>query len=172
MRLWIETEFVNASGKTVHAERAVKAKVSEMITDINRKVASRGVQTVNALHSAELRVLKGQRSGKRYRKPYTGSLILEERKKKKYRPPMYTASAPGEAPARRTGNLRLHWNGQVKTESAAKNGISVIAELESQEKYAPFLENGTSNMAPRPFVDRIKEEAEPEIRKIYSEPYR
>ncbi len=152
MRLWIETDSVNSAG------RAVRAVVKEQTENINRQVLSRGVRAVNALRNAELKVLKGQRSGKRYRKyPYKSR---------------YTASAPGEAPARRTGNLRLHWNGQVKTESAAKNGVSVIAELESQEDYAPFLENGTSKMAPRPFVDRIKEEAEPEIRKIYSEPYR
>ena len=152
MRLWIETDSVNSAG------RAVRAAIKEQTENINRQVLSRGVRVVNALRNAELKVLKGQRSGKRYRKyPYKSR---------------YTASAPGEAPARRTGNLRLHWNGQVKTESAAKNGVSVIAELESQEDYAPFLENGTSKMAPRPFVDRIKEEAEPEIRKIYSESYK
>ena len=47
-----------------------------------------------------------------------------------------------------------------------------MAVLESGEKYASMLENGTSKIAPRPFVDKIKEKAEPEIRKIYGEPYR
>ena len=46
-----------------------------------------------------------------------------------------------------------------------------MAELESQESYAAHLENGTSRMAPRPFVEKIKQEATPEIQKIYSEPY-
>lgn len=172
MRLWIETDVVNSSGKTIHIERAVRAKVSEMTESINRKVVSRGVKAVNALHSAELRVLQGQRSGKKYRIPYTGSKTREERKKAGYKPTMYTASAPGEAPARRTGNLRLHWNGQVKTERATKGGVSVIAELESQEAYAGYLEHGTSRMASRPFVERIKEEAMPEMKKIYGEPYK
>ena len=49
--------------------------------------------------------------------------------------------------------------------------MQVIAELESQEKYAAILEKGRSNMAPRPFVEKIREEAAPEIEKIYSEPY-
>lgn len=152
MRLWIDTNAVNSAG------RAVRAAVKEQTENINRQVLSRGVRGVNALRNAELNVLKGQRSGRRYRKyPFKSS---------------YTASAPGEAPARRTGNLRLHWNGQVRTVSAARNGISVIAELESQESYASFLENGTSNMAPRSFMDRIKEEVVPEIRKIYSEPFK
>lgn len=152
MRLWAETDSINSAG------RAVRAKVSEMTDGINRKAVSRGTRAVNALRNAELRVLKGQRSGKVYRKPYTKTAT-------------YTASAPGEPPARRTGNLRMHWNGQVKSKNASGGGVSVVAELESGEKYASMLENGTSKMAPRPFVERIKEEAMPEIQGIYSEPY-
>lgn len=128
-----------------------------MVTDINRQVVSRGTRAVNALRNAELRVLKGQRSGKVYRKPYSRAT--------------YTASAPGEPPARRTGNLRMHWNGQVKSEIASGRGVAIIAELESQEPYAAYLENGTSKMAARPFVEKIKEEAAPEIQRIYSGPY-
>lgn len=151
MRLWVNTEGVKSAGSQI------KAKVSEMTANLNRQVLSRGTRAVNAIRNAELEVLKGQRSGKRYRKyPFKST---------------YTASAPGEPPARRTGNLRLHWNGQVKTGSRKGNGIEVIAELEAQEKYAGYLENGTDHMAPRPFVDRITEKAAPEIKKIYSEPY-
>ena len=66
----------------------------------------------------------------------------------------------------------MHWNGQVKSEgSTAGGGVQIIAELESQEKYAGYLENGTTKMAARPFVDKIKEKATPEIEKIYKEPY-
>lgn len=171
MKLWDEVEYVNKKGNTVNVERAIQAKVSEMTENINRKVISRGTRAVNEIRSAELRILKGQRSGKRYRKPYTGSMTKEERKKKKYTPPMYTASAPGEPPARRTGALRLHWNGQVKSENSANGGVAIVAELESQEPYAGYLESGTRDMEPRPFVEKIKEEAAPEIRKIYGEPY-
>ena len=55
--------------------------------------------------------------------------------------------------------------------STAGGGVQIIAELESQEKYAGYLENGTKKMAARPFVDKIKEKATPEIEKIYKEPY-
>ncbi len=48
----------------------------------------------------------------------------------------------------------------------------MTAVLESGEKYAAALEKGTSKMAPRPFVERIKEKAMPEIEKIYRESYR
>lgn len=152
MKLW-------ADGKATSAGSAIRATIKEQVADINRKVLSRGVRAVNAIRNAELEVLKGQRSGRVYRKPFT----------KRAR---YTASAPGEPPARRTGNLRMHWNGQVKSENTSNGGVAIAAELESQERYAPFLENGTTKMKPRPFVERIKEKAAPEIKKIYSEPYR
>lgn len=150
MKLWVD-------GKAGSAGSAIRATVKDQVTNINRKVVSRGVRAVNAIRNAELEVLKGQRSGKVYRKPHSKAT--------------YTASAPGEPPARRTGNLRMHWNGQVKSENASGGGVAIIAELESQEPYAGYLENGTSKMAARPFVEKIKEEAMPEIQRIYSEPY-
>lgn len=148
MKLWSESDG-----------RVVRAKVSDMVEGVNQKVVSRGVRAVNALRNAELEVLKGQRSGKVYRKPYTKRAT-------------YRASAPGEPPARRTGNLRLHWNGQVKRKRSSGKGVSIAAELESQEPYAGILENGSSKMAPRPFVDKIIEKAKPEIQRIYREPYK
>ena len=150
MKLWADSKE-NSPGTMVHA--TIKGQVEK----INRQVLSRGVRAVNAIRNAELEVLRGQRSGKKYRKPYTKRAT-------------YIASAPGEAPARRTGNLRLHWTGQVKKEMAANNGVRIIAELESQEKYSGFLEEGTSKMAARPFVERIKEKAQIEIKKIYHTP--
>ncbi len=148
IKLWVD-----GSGKSPGS--AVRAKVKDLEENINRQVLSRGIKVANALRSAELRVLKGQRTGKVYRKyPYKSK---------------YNASAPGEAPARRSGNLRLHWNGQVQ-KRASLNGISVVAAIESGEKYAYYLENG-KGMAPRPFVERIKEEAKPKIEDILKESY-
>lgn len=150
MKLWVD-------GKAGSAGSAIRATVKDQVMNINRKVVSRGVRAVNAIRNAELEVLKGQRSGKVYRKPYSKAT--------------YTASAPGEPPARRTGNLRMHWNGQVKSENSSGGGVAIIAELESQEPYASYLENGISKMAARPFTEKIKEKADPEIKRIYSEPY-
>lgn len=150
MKLWVD-------GKAENAGSAIRATVKDQVANINRKVVSRGVRAVNAIRNAELGVLKGQRSGRIYRKPFSRAT--------------YTASAPGEPPARRTGNLRMHWNGQVKSENSSGGGVAIVAELESQESYAAHLENGTSKMAPRPFVEKIKQEAASEIRRIYSEPY-
>lgn len=139
------------------AGERVKIAVQDQVKKINQQVVSRGVRAVNAIRNSELEVLKGQRSGRVYRKPHSRAT--------------YTASAPGEPPARRTGNLRMHWNGQVKSEGASGGGVSIVAELESQESYAGYLENGTSKMAARPFKEKIKEKAVPEIQRIYSEPY-
>lgn len=136
---------------------ALRATVAKQIEVINKQVTSRGVRAVNAMRNAELEVLKGQRSGRTYRKPHSKAT--------------YKASAPGEPPARRTGNLRLHWNGEVKTAvPKSSKGTAIVAQLESQEKYATYLEEG-HGMAPRPFKDRIIEKATPEIERIYSEPY-
>lgn len=134
----------------------LKIAVDDTVKKVNLEAASRGVRAVNAIRNAELEVLSGKRSGRVYRKPHTKS--------------HYTASAPGEPPARRTGNLRLNWNGTVESSSTG-SGLRVTAVLESQERYSTYLENGTRRMAPRPFKQPISEKAMPEIERIYHEKY-
>lgn len=175
MKLWVDGKENGSLGT------AIQAKVKEQVQVVNRKVTSRGVRVVNALRNAQLEVLQGQRSGRVYKKPGTYGKRMSKSTKEmlgeyghKLRGgQLYRASAPGEPPARRTGNLRLHWNGQVKSKNSSGGGISVVAELESGEKYAAVLESGTKDgkLKPRPFIEKIKEEAMPEIKKIYSEPY-
>lgn len=138
------------------ASGRLKIAVDDTVKKVNREAASRGVRAVNAIRNAELEVLRGKRSGRVYRKPHTKS--------------HYTASAPGEPPARRTGNLRLNWNGTVES-SITGSGLQVTAVLESQERYSTYLENGTRRMAPRPFKQPISEKAMPEIERIYHEKY-
>lgn len=138
------------------ASGRLKIAVDDAVKKVNREAASRGVRAVNAIRNAELEVLRGKRSGRVYRKPHTKS--------------HYTASAPGEPPARRTGNLRLNWNGTVES-SITSSGLRVTAVLESQERYSTYLENGTRRMAPRPFKQPISEKAMPEIERIYHEKY-
>lgn len=138
------------------ASGRLKIAVDDTVKKVNREAASRGARAVNAIRNAELEVLRGKRSGRVYRKPHTKS--------------HYTASAPGEPPARRTGNLRLNWNGTVESSSTG-SGLRVTAVLESQERYSTYLENGTRRMAPRPFKQLISEKAMPEIERIYHEKY-
>lgn len=138
------------------ASGRLKIAIDDTVKKVNREAASRGMRAVNAIRNAELEVLRGKRSGRVYRKPHTKS--------------HYTASAPGEPPARRTGNLRLNWNGTVESSSTG-SGLRVTAVLESQERYSTYLENGTRRMAPRPFKQPISEKAMPEIERIYHEKY-
>lgn len=138
------------------ASGRLKIAVDDTVKKVNLEAASRGMRAVNAIRNAELEVLSGKRSGRVYRKPHTKS--------------HYTASAPGEPPARRTGNLRLNWNGTVESSSTG-SGLRVTAVLESQERYSTYLENGTRRMAPRPFKQPISEKAMPEIERIYHEKY-
>lgn len=138
------------------ASGRLKIAVDDTVKKVNREAASRGTRAVNAIRNAELEVLRGKRSGRVYRKPHTKS--------------HYTASAPGEPPARRTGNLRLNWNGTVESSSTG-SGLRVTAVLESQERYSTYLENGTRRMAPRPFKQPISDKAMPEIERIYHEKY-
>lgn len=138
------------------ASGRLKIAVDDTVKKVNREATSRGMRAVNAIRNAELEVLSGKRSGRVYRKPHTKS--------------HYTASAPGEPPARRTGNLRLNWNGTVESSSTG-SGLLVTAVLESQERYSTYLENGTRRMAPRPFKQPISEKAMPEIERIYHEKY-
>lgn len=60
----------------------LKIAVDEVVKNVGRQAISRGTRAVNALRNAELEVLKGQRSGRVYKKPYSRAT--------------YTASAPGE----------------------------------------------------------------------------
>ncbi len=136
---------------------SVKQVVEETVTKINRQVKSRGTRVKNVLRNAELEVLRGKRSGRKYRKPFSKR--------------RYTASAPGEPPARRTGDLRLKWSGGVEAKTTSGKGTQVTAYLESNTPYAGYLENGTGRMAARPYVEKIKEKAQPEIERIMSEDY-
>lgn len=80
-------------------------------------------------HGGIVRQLTGSRSGRIYRIPGTSR--------------RYTASAPGEAPATRTGDLRTSYRFKVYQKSAV---------VGSPLMYALHLEKGTSKMAPRPHI--------------------
>ena len=104
------------------------------------------------LRNASLEVLRGQRSGRVYRKPSGGT---------------YRASAPGEPPALRTGTLRRSWRPLYIGDERQNPAI------ESSVPYADYMEDGTpgGKIAPRPYEEKIKEKAMPKIREIYGEPF-
>ena len=141
---------------------------------IQHQMANRSYRAANELRNSALIVLRGQRSGRRYKVPGTYRRQRDKVSGKMKNGRYYTASAPGEPPAVRTGTFRNSW------QATARGPIfgSYISRIESdattdngQHNLGEILENGTSRMAPRPYKDRILDHAERKIVKIYSEPY-
>ena len=166
--------MANGDDYSVRIESAVK--------EINEKITSgmiqRGYAAANELRNSSQAILRGQRSGRVYNVPGTGRMKYYKRTKTaKITFRKYTASAPGEPPAVRTGAFRGSW--QAKTESKRTgDGVTVQSYIESSirtdnGKYllGEILEDGTGRMAPRPYQEQIKQDALPKIVKIYKRPY-
>ncbi len=133
--------------------------VNETVQEITHKVKSRAFRAANELRSSAIFVLKGDRSGRTYRVPFTNAA-------------KYRASAPGEAPAQRSGNLRMSWRPQAESENTGiGKGFTVNPAITSDVKYAPWLQEGTPKMAARPFREPIINHAAPRIEQIFKEPY-
>lgn len=147
------------NGSEGNAGSIIKKAAEKCGDEAAQKVISKSTRITNVLRNNALQVLSGTRSGRLYKRPGT-----TERKESNY----YRASAPGEPPAVRTGKLRQAWNPYVKVEGSGLNA-TLTAGIESGVPYAEYLEKGTSKMAPRPYVDRIKEKAAPEIERILNE---
>ncbi len=121
-------------------------EVDQIVQGLNKEANSRARRVVNVLRNAALDVLGQKGHGRKYGK--------------------HTASAPGEAPAPNTGNLRRNWRQYVLGEETLK-GIKITARIKSDVPYASILEKGTRRMRPRPFSDRIVAQARPEVDAIY-----
>lgn len=134
----------------------IKPEIDKLVDKINFEAKSRAFRAANELRNSALTVLRGQRSGRVYKRPFSSS--------------KYTASAPGEPPAVRSGDLRRSWRQKTASESTGK-GLTVKPAITTDVKYAPWLDEGTDRMAPRLFEDPIIEDAKPKIKAIYSEPY-
>lgn len=143
-------------------------EVEHAIEQIQHQMESRSFRAANELRNSALIVLRGQRNGRRYKVPGTYRRQRDKVDGKMKRGRYYTASAPGEPPAVRTGTFRDSWQPRVYIGFG-----SFISRIESDVPYADWLENGTpgGQMAPRPHHDRILEHAEPKIVRIYSESY-
>lgn len=139
----------------------LNAAIEDVVKSIRQQVEARSYKAANELRNSSLEILRGQRNGRRYRVPG----------KKTH----YTASAPGEPPAMRTGLFRLSWQ-----PTALKEGDTYISRVESDRRtdkgkflLGEILEDGTpgGQMAPRPYQEKILKHAEPKIVRIYSAPY-
>lgn len=142
-------------------------RIESLVHEVNEKITqgmrARGYSAANELRNSSQEILRGQRSGRTYRVPGTKS--------------RYTASAPGEPPAVRTGSFRASWQPQMEC-TGSGDGFTVNSYIESSirtdnGKYllGGILEDGTGRMAPRPYQEQIKQDALPRIVQIYKRPY-
>ncbi|HIS61469.1 MAG TPA: hypothetical protein IAC14_04355 [Candidatus Scybalomonas excrementigallinarum] len=166
------------------ASEELKRVSGKTVEKINSETYSRAFQVGNALRNAELKVMSGKRSGRVYKKVGTygkrktqGTKALMGQYGHKLRGgQLYQASAPGEPPAVRTGTLRRSFTHKVQGLQSS-SGIKVVASLETRNKYAGYLQDGTkkkdgtTKMAPRPFKEEIIKEAMPEVEKILNRSY-
>lgn len=141
----------------------IESTFEEIAQNISLGVRSRGMRAANELRNSSQMVLRGQRSGSRYRVPGTSQY--------------YTASAPGEPPAVRTGTFRMGWQPRQEITSGAGSEVSVRSYIENRTRtdnghlLGAILEYGGGRIAPRPYKEKIQEHAMERIRQIYREPY-
>lgn len=131
---------MNITFKFEGVEDAVKAmeKVKEDLEQNIDEVLLGGGQLIRG--EAVRSIQQGSKTGKVYQK---------------YNPRRtHTASAPGEAPASDTGFLAN--NIRVKKEKD-------VVQVTSEASYSKFLEYGTSNILPRPFMFPASEKSKPKI---------
>lgn len=123
---------------------------------IQNEARSRAWQCANAIRTEWTKQLSGQRTGREYTVPGTSVT--------------YTASAPGEPPARRAGDLAKSVNVKVEEKAGIAEG-----QTGTEKPQALRLEKGfvgvdalgrRYNQAPRPSLAPAKEKALPEIKKI------
>lgn len=164
---------------SVSFHKAMQEEWDKVSNSIKHQMVSRGHRSANELRNASQLVLRGQRHGRRYIVPGTGRVTYYKRKKTaKITYKRYTASAPGEPPAVRTGAFRMSWTPKVMVDHT--QSYAVVSSVESTQrtdngKYllGEILEEGSpgGKIAPRPHHQKIQQKALPAIMKIYNEPY-
>ncbi|MBR1760258.1 MAG: hypothetical protein IJ741_03660 [Schwartzia sp.] len=125
----------------------IQAEVDEIVSQLNHEARSRATRAVNVLQNKAFEVLGKDGHGRQYGP--------------------HRASAPGEPPAPDSGNLRRNWRKQVLGEEHPK-GVRITCRIKSDMPYSEYLEKGHGRTAPRPYKERIRSSARPEIDIIYS----
>lgn len=133
-------------------EAEMQARIQQAVKDTDTQAKSCAVRASNELRNAALNVLRGQRSGRVYKKPHSKAT--------------YRASAPGEPPAVRTGMLRMSWG--MKAIGDGKG--TYTAGIYNDVPYAEKLDEGTpgGKIKPRPYKEKIIETAKPRVLQIFS----
>ncbi len=120
-------------------------------------------RALRLLRQANVRAIKGRHF--RWIKRIGLANVLRELRKRGQKNPktlrqagFHKASAPGQPPARNTGNLARSWQTGVKDRGPVqKDGNRYRLVVGSNVPYARWLEFGTSRMAARPYVRPVAE---------------
>ncbi len=132
----------------------LKVVVKNVATRVKEQVKARSYLVMNELRNADIEVMAGGRSGRMY-----GG---------------HQASAPGEPPAVRSGNLRGSLSASGRTVIAdGGSSMTVHSTIETSVEYAGYMEYGTPRgmIAPRPYCERIQLKALPPCIAFYSGGY-
>ena len=128
----------------------ISAEVAAQVGMINRQVLSRARRGTNILRNSAMTVLGQDGSGRRYRNGHV-------------------ASAPGQPPTPDRGNLRRNWREQSFAQAnGLGRGVDIRLRITSDVPYAKYLEFGTRKLQPRPFREKIKSKARPEIESLFA----
>jgi hypothetical protein len=143
------------------ASDVIALNIAATVKNVEREVSNRAYRASNELRSSALHILRGQRTGRVYKVPFTKRV--------------YTASAPGEPPAVRTGRFRTSWSTLVRVEKTHGKfrAISFIESNLRAGKYmlGDILEKGTERMSPRPYKQPVIDRALPTIMELYKKTY-
>lgn len=185
-----------------NAAAVIEATTQQIVDNVGHQVKSRAFWVSNELQNSLNMVLRGARHGRQYNIPGVARMQYKKGKrvvvgyeasnygrkgKKIWRREAgtakiiykkYTASAPGEPPAVRTGAFRGSWHRKTYVGAYTGYDFTVHSVTESALRVGKkgwllgdLLDEGTENMAPRPYKQRTIDRAMPKVRKIYREPY-
>lgn len=124
------------------------SNLDEVMKQIDDTAKARMKEAVNTVRNQVTETLSGSRSGRTYKVPGTQKT--------------YTASAPGEAPAVQTGELRQSISSEVEGQ-----GRDIIGRVGTDKIQGKMTEFGTRNMAPRPWLRKSFEKKELDIKEIF-----
>ena len=144
---------------------SLKSHVPEVVASIKAVAAERMLASVITVKNETTEMLSGQRHGRRYKVPTTGTRVGEGRSIAGTGV-WYTASAPGEAPANRLGGLRGSVDYKVHSE-----GQNLVGDVGTKLKYGAPLEFGTLRMSARPWLKKSFEKAMDAILGIWGKPW-
>ncbi len=129
-------------------EVTFKSNVPEVMRKIDSASKDRMHEAVNEVRNKTLEKLSGSRSGRTYYVPGTKRT--------------YTASAPGQAPAQATGELRQSIAGEV-----TKEGKQYVGRVGTDTIQGKMMEFGTRHVTPRPWLRKSFEESEAKVKEIF-----